>query len=339
MAKPGPILMWSQYLALRTVSTALTACDVDLNLKSIDCLVHTLYAAQPGFVRKFAERSKANLRRSFPEWDEQRVDDTARDSLAHLVKFCVEVLHTPRLIHPVTVAERVTRGPGLDEALAILDSDRPVILVTGHLGNFELLGTAIASLGYRIEALARPLDNPLIYDWLLGMREKLGMRVITKWDATDRMVEVLRSRGALGFIADQNAGDKGTFVPFMGRLASAYKSIAVIAQLHDAAIICGYAQRTGPGFRYEVGTTDIILPEQWADQHDPTYYITARYTKALESAVRLCPEQYWWMHRRWKSRPRFELEGKPMPKSMRCNLEALPWMTPGLMEQLALPIA
>ena len=190
----------------------------------------------------------------------------------------------------------------------------------------------------RMEAIARPLDNVLVNDWLLGIREKRGLKVITKWDATQRMLDVLSAGGALGFIADQNAGDKGMFVPFFGRLASTYKSIGLLAISQNVPIICGFAHRLGNQYRYELGTVDVIRPEDWTSQPDPLYYVTARYMRAIETMVRLRPEQYLWMHRRWKSRPKHERDNKPMPGSMRRSLEQLPWMTPDLLEQLQLPV-
>jgi len=333
MAKPGPVMMWTQYLAARAAVAGMTSFNAETNLhigSVAGSLIHRLD-------KKHAERSRVNLRRSFPDWPEERVDAAARASMQHLIRFVIETLYTPRLIHENNWADRLHTGR-MGEALAVLNSGRPAIMVTGHLGNFEMLGYALTNLGYKIAALARPLDNPLVYDWVLGIRERKGLRIITKWSATDQMIEVMQGGGALAFIADQNAGAKGLFVPFMGRLASAYKSIGLLAKRYNAAIICGYAMRRGMRFEYEFGTTDVIYPEDWANQRDPLYYITARYTRAIELAVRMQPDQYWWMHRRWKSRPRHELEGTPMPRTLQRNLEELPWMTPELMEELGKPI-
>lgn len=333
MAKPGPVMMWAQYLAARSVVAGMTSFDAEQNLHAgtvIGSLIHKLDKGH-------ANRSRTNLRRSFPSWPEERVDATAKASMQHLIRFVIETLYTPRLIHDSNWADRLHTGR-MGDALAALNSDRPTILVSGHLGNFEMLGYALTTLGYRIDALARPLDNPLIYDWILGIRERKGLRVITKWDATDQMVEVMQRGGSLAFIADQNAGGRGMFVPFMGRLASAYKSIGLLARRYNATIICGYAMRRGMRFEYEFGTTDVIYPEDWADQHDPLFYITARYTRALELAIRMQPDQYWWMHRRWKARPRHEIAGKQMPRTLRRNLEELPWMTPSLMKELEKPV-
>lgn len=333
MAKPGPVMMWSQYLAARSASAALTCFDVNWNLHTADLLGSFAHR----FDKRRADRSLANIRRSFPDWPEERVVATSKASMQHLIRFAMETLYTSRLIHENTWPGRLETGD-LGAAIAALNSDRPVILIAGHMGNFELLGYALATMGYPVDAVARPMDNALIYDWLLGIRKRKGMRVITKWDATEEMVGVMQRRAALGVIADQNAGEKQHFVPFMGRLASAYKSIALLAHRYDATVVCGYAMRKGDRFHYEIGTTDVIHPEDWADALDPLYYITARYTRALETMVRKCPEQYWWMHRRWKSRPKHERQGKEMPRVLRRNLEALPWMTEPLMRELEKPV-
>ena len=338
MARPGPVMMWSQYLALRSVAAVVTAFDVNQNLQTFGAVAQGICRIPwPKIAKRHVDRSAMHLRRSFPDWSQQRVDEVAEESLKHLVRFFVDVMHTPRLVHRDNWPHYADTH-AMGEAIQVLNSGRPTLLVTGHVGNFELLGYAMATFGYPLNALARPLDNPLIYDWLLDIREKRGARIITKWDSSERMTQVLNEGGALGFIADQNAGDRGVFVPFMGRLASAYKSIGLLAMRYETPVICGYALRRGDRFMYDIGTADIIYPEDWANQHDPLYYITARYTRAIEMMIRQCPEQYWWMHRRWKSRPRFERQGKPMPDKMRSNLESLPWMTPELMEQVSIPV-
>ncbi|MGB0767942.1 MAG: lysophospholipid acyltransferase family protein [Phycisphaeraceae bacterium] len=333
MAKPGPVMEWTQYLAARTAAMALTSIDVDWNLRTagvVGSIVHRLD-------KRHHRRAVANISRCFPHWSAKRVDATAEASMQHLIRFVVETLHTPRLIHENNWAARLETSQ-LGKAIRAMNSDRPVILVTGHLGNFEILGYAMSTMGHRLKALARPLDNKLVYDWLLGIRERKGMGVITKWDATDEMIGCLQRREALAFVADQNAGPKGMFVPFMNRLASAYKSVALLAKRYDATVVCGYAHRRGTRFDYEVGSTDVFGPEDWANERDPLFYITARYTRAIEIAVRRKPEQYWWMHRRWKSRPRHEVSDKPMSRVLRRNLESLPWMTDELMRQVEMPI-
>jgi KDO2-lipid IV(A) lauroyltransferase len=278
----------------------------------------------------------------------EAVQRMALESRQHLAQLAAEVCLTPRLINDRRWPDRVELDR-LGEGIELMAGGGPVILVTGHLGNWELLGYFLATLGFPSEVLARPLDNRLINDWLLGIRQRRGLRILTKWDASERMQQILDRGGALGFTADQDAGQKGVFVPFLGRLASAYKSIGLLALHHGCPVVCGYAHRvadggregrakpqaaSGAGPRYRVGLTDVIRPGDWAEMEDPLYYVTARYTRALEAAVRLKPEQYLWTYRRWKSRPRHERRGQAMPGGLRRQLLGLPWMDEAGVEAL-----
>ncbi len=333
MAKnQGPIAIWSQYLGARLAAMGLTMFNIEANLHTAAAIGRAMYA----WDKRHRQRAARSISLAFPQFSEGQVQRVCKASFEHFVQLAFEVIHTPRVISRDSWAHRMTAA-NLGPAMDLLNARKPVILVTGHLGNWEVLGYLLAVIGYEVDAIARPIDNPLINDWLLGIRENKGMRIITKWDATDRMLEVLGNGGALGFIADQNAGDKGMFVPFFGRLASSYKSIGLLALREEVPIVCGYAHRVGPGFHYELGVADVIRPDDWQDRHDPLYYVTARYARAIEAMVRLRPEQYLWMHRRWKSRPRHERQGKPMPKALRQNLEALPWMDQAQMDRLLNP--
>ncbi|MEM8783716.1 MAG: lysophospholipid acyltransferase family protein [Planctomycetota bacterium] len=324
------IQTWTEYLLARSLTSAIGATDVETNLRSASRLGSLLYRLD----RRHRERGHAHIRMAFPHWPESRVRRTCEQSLQHLAQLAVEAIQVPREVHENTWPQRIELHENLAPALEVLNAPGPKILVTGHLGNFEVLGYSMAVIGYDIDALARPLDNPLLSRWLYGIREAKGMRIIDKFNATDRMTSVIRRDGFLGFIADQNAGDRGTYIPFFGKLASTYKSIPLLAMRYQCPILCGYAHRVGPGFRYEIGAVDIFGPDDWDSQPDPQYYIAARYNRAFEAMIRRKPEQYFWMHRRWKSRPRYEREGKAMPASLRRKLEGLPWMTQEQIDRL-----
>ena len=155
-------------------------------------------------------------------------------------------------------------------------------------------------------SVARPLDNPYLSDFVFGVRERKGQRIIAKKGATDDVVDVIEGGGAVAFVADQNAGSKGMFVDFFGRKASTYKSIGLLAMQYNVPVVVGYARRLNDQFKFVVGVQDTIFPDDWQTQDDPLRYITQRYTKALEDAIRADPGQYWWVHRRWKTRPKNE---------------------------------
>ena len=329
--KSSPWIDWSAYLAARCLTTGLGALSVEANLKLARAAGGSLFR----FDRRHRLRAVDHIERSFPQWPAGRVESVARQSFEYFAQLAVEVFLTPRLITGNNYEEHLLRT-NADQGLSLLRAGRPVILVTGHFGSFEALGFLLALEGYPIQAVARPLDNRLINDWLLGMRRRRGMGVIEKWDhANHRITESLRRGHAVGFVADQSGGRNGLFVPFFGRLASTHKAVGLFATQMNVPVICGYARRIGDAaLKYEIAAVDVIQPDDWVDRPDPLYYVTARTSRAIETMVRRHPERYLWMHRRWKVRPRFEWRRQPIPKSLRQKLEQLPWLDRAAMDQL-----
>lgn len=292
-----------QYLGLRLVSMSMHAWPVELNLQLAKSLGNAVYAID----RKHRERALGNLRRSFPQMSDRQRDRLARRSMQQLFMLFVEVLFTTRLVRIDTFAKFIELDNFRETLQLLMDKRRGLIMLTGHYGNWEILGYVLATLGFETTSIARPLDNPYVNDWLLGVRERMGQRIIAKKGATEEVVDVLARHGAVGFIADQNAGPKGIFVDFFGRKASTYKSIGLLAMEHEVPVVVGYARRINDEFRFRVGTTDVIYPEDWKSQDDPLRYITQRYSRAIEAFVREDPGQYLWVHRRWKTRPKGEV--------------------------------
>ncbi|MHC4710954.1 MAG: lysophospholipid acyltransferase family protein, partial [Planctomycetota bacterium] len=249
----SPLTTWSQYLALRAVAGFLHCFDIDQNLSTAATVGRLFHR----FSHRHRQRAVHNIAWSFPDWPDQRVAETARRSIEHMFQlFMVDAMITPRRITR-TSWPRYLRFGKLQGVLERLVRGEPTIFITGHCGNWELLGYALAVIGYPLYALARPLDNPQLNRWILGIREARGMRIITKWGAAPILQEVLRSGGRVAFIADQNAGNQGLFVPFFGRLASSYKSIGLLAMRYEVPIVCGFAPRLSGRFEYELTTTDI----------------------------------------------------------------------------------
>jgi KDO2-lipid IV(A) lauroyltransferase len=291
-----------QYVGLRLVSTALHCFPVDTNLRTAKSLGNFMYAVD----RRHRERALGNLRRSFPDMPQPQRERLARRSMQQLVMLFVEVLFTTRLVRIDTFADYVELENFRDVLRLLLKRNQGLIMLTGHYGNWEILGYVLATLGFETTSIARPLDNPYVNEWLLGVRERMGQRIIAKKGATEEVTDVLSRGGTVGFIADQNAGPKGIFVDFFGRKASTYKSIGLLAMEYEVPIIVGYARRVNDRFHFRVGATDVIFPSDWKSQDDPLRYITQRYTSAIEAFVREDPGQYLWVHRRWKTRPKGE---------------------------------
>ncbi|MCC6427788.1 MAG: lysophospholipid acyltransferase family protein [Phycisphaerales bacterium] len=278
--------------------------------------------------RKRMDRAIEHLRQAFPDWTDDHRRAVAIGSYEHLFTLGVEMAFTTRCLTEDSWPAHVRIGE-VEKGLAALLSAGPTILLTGHCGNWEVLGYTMALLGFRVHALYRPLDLRPLDAWVRRTRESRGLTLVDKFGAADRLPGILAAGHPLGFVADQNAGDRGLFVPFFGRLASTYKSIGLLAMQFQAPIACGIARRIRKpgGLRYRLDVTDVIRPQDWADAPDPLFYITARYRRAIEQTVLTAPEQYLWMHRIWKSRPRHERLNRPFPPALRAKLETLPWMT------------
>jgi len=291
-----------QYFAARTVAMMMQCWPLNANLRAASRLGDLLYR----FDRKHRERALANLRRSFPELTEKERQVLARRSMEELFMFFVEMFYTTRLIRIDSWARYIVLENFQKPLELMMDRKGGLIMLTGHYGNFEILGYLLATLGFPTSSVARPLDNPYLSEFVFGVREKQGQRIIAKKGATDDVVEVIESKGAVAFVADQNAGSKGIFVNFFGRKASTYKSIGLLAMQYETPVIIGYSRRLNDEFKFAIGAQDIIYPQDWKAQDDPLRYITQRYTRALEDIVRQDPGQYWWVHRRWKTRPKGE---------------------------------
>ena len=325
----------TQYAAARTVAALFSPFDPEQNLETAR-LIARMYSR---YSRVRRERARAGVARAFPTLDAKIQGELVDECIGHMLGlFMVAAFAMPRVIGHENWQDRVRLG-NVGRAMKHLTSDKPCLFVTGHVGNWEMLGYVLALVGFEMTALARPLDNRFINEWLLGVRQNSGLKVITKWGAMEELQTVIESGGKVGFIADQNAGADGLFVPFFSRLASTYKSIPLLALRYQIPIVCGYARRIGGALRYELRVTDIVEPSDWADQEDPILYIGARFNRALEWMIRESPEQYLWVHRRWNSRPKHERLGQPMPERLSKKLETIPWMTPALLNELGKPLA
>jgi len=254
---------------------------------------------------------------ALPELSEADVERISRDAYGHLGRTSIETAILPsfsaseivELFESVTgwnvVEERMARGKGL-------------IVVTGHLGNWELGGAYLAARGLPVDAVARHMANPLFDRYLTATRQRIGMTVVHDEDAVRRVPRSLRAGRAVAFLTDQGTiGLASTWVPFFGRYAKTPRGPAVFALRLDAPIVFGAAVRQ-PSGRYALHLEPIeaIATD---DREADVDRIVADYTRALERWVRRVPEQYFWHHRRWKhQRPDAPPErGDPLQEARR----------------------
>jgi len=245
-----------------------------------------------------------NLRHAFPDHSQAQRDRITREMWEHLFLLVVEVAHTPRKIHETNWRNHI-RLSGSDIVVRELLSDRPTVLVTAHVGNFEVGGYVLGLFGFPTYTVARTLDNPHLDRFLNSFRGKTGQFIIPKNGGFDQIVEVLENKGVMTFLADQNAGRKGCWVEFFGRPASAHKAISLLSLDYDAPIVASYSRRLDKPMQFEVRTSAVRAPRDSDGLPSTVTELTQWYTNQLESFVREVPNQYWWIHNRWKDpRPR-----------------------------------
>jgi KDO2-lipid IV(A) lauroyltransferase len=243
-----------------------------------------------------------NLQIAFPDWPLERRRQTARAMWEHLFLMVAEIAHASRKIH-VTNWRRHVRLVNARPMIAALVDERPCVLVTGHYGNFELSGYVLGMFGFPTYTVARPLDNPHLNRFVNRFRGSRGQHILPKQGSGPEIAEMLAAGGTLALLADQSAGPRGCFVPFFGRPASTHKAIAVFGLHHDAPLVLGYARRRGRPLCYDMGAETVIDPRGLGNASSPVQTLTERFSRGLEAVIRHDPDQYWWIHRRWKETP------------------------------------
>jgi Kdo2-lipid IVA lauroyltransferase/acyltransferase len=284
----------AEYAALRSAVAAMERLSF-AQAGTFGERVGRLGYAPLGIRRAVVERQ---LTAVFPEKDRDEIERIAQAAYGHLGRTSIETAVVPSysaaqiidLFEDVQgwniVEERLARGKGL-------------ILVSGHLGNWELGGAYIAARGLPIDAVARHMNNPLFDGYLTRTRQRIGMTVVHDEQAVRRVPRSLRSGRAVAFLVDQGAiGLASTWVPFFGRYAKTPRGPAVFALRLGAPVVFGVAIRR-PSGKYQL-TFEPIETVETGDREVDVDRIVADYTAVLEKWVRRAPEQYLWHHRRWK---------------------------------------
>lgn len=249
------------------------------------------------------------LRHAFPDRGEAWIRATARRSYEHLAREAMVMIRLSRLGREAVI--EATELDGLDALRAALEEGNGALVVSGHMGNWEIGGAALAARGIPMDAVARRQANPLVDEMVNRARHRLGMTIIPMGGATERTLKSLRTGHVVGLVADQDARERGVFVPFFGRPASTHRGPALLALRSGAPVFSAAAVRQPEG-HYRVRLRRVPIPE--ADTGEGTEErrvrdLTAALAAAVESAVREHPDQYLWHHRRWKTRPADEDPG------------------------------
>ena len=258
-----------------------------------------LYGLSP----KLRKTAETNLRIAFPEWSEAQRDVVIRKMVRDLGWMAAEFARIPKYSK-----ENIDQVVVLDGNENFLDGQRRgkgVLVLTGHIGAWELSSFAHALYGYPLHFMARPLDNRRLDNLVNSYRCASGNRAIFKNESARVMLKILKESGTIGILADQNTmPEEAVFVDFFGKAASTTTGIARVALHTDAAVVSGYAVWDESIQKYRLRFEPPMELVRTGDMERDVRENTQRFTKVIEDIIRQYPEQWVWVHGRWSVRPK-----------------------------------
>src|SRR5262245_46901988 len=294
----------AEYLTLRAAFGLLGALPLDLALRVGEAVAWLAYLLAAPLRRV----GMTNLAIAFPDRSVSEHRRILRESMLNHGRMAAELAHLPRLDDArLRDMVRFEDETWWREAIGW---ERPtgVLILSGHFGNWELLVFAHGRRGYPVTMVHRPMHNPLIDRWLNRVRGRAGTRLVRKHHAATAVLRALREKQLLVLPFDQNSTrGLGVFVDFFGVPASTNAGIARIGLRADAPVVPAFIVRQGRQARHLVHVLPIMELENTGDARADVVRNTARLSAVFEDMVRRFPEQWLWVHRRWKTRP----EGEP----------------------------
>ncbi len=307
MAKKSKPLVWLEYTAARSLLGILGI----LPRRAAVALAEGIAALGYRFLKGPRRVAEINLKLAFPDADKDERQRLARGSFRNLGRILGEMSQFPKATREsLNDLIEFQIDPAVYAEYQKLKSEgRGIIIVSPHLGNWEVLVFGWATYDAPMSYLARPLDNPLIEKLTVDLRTKFGNRPINKTNSAMAAARILREEGLIGILADVNAHPKeGVFVPFFNVEACTSSGPALIAMRTNSAIVpmCGAWNEEKQKYIGVHGR--LIYPASTGDRDADVKSTTAEFTAEVEKLVRRFPDQWLWIHKRWKTRPPGEPE-------------------------------
>ena len=241
-----------------------------------------------------------NISRSFPGAPSERVDAIALESCEQYGMALMEFARFRRLSRRALM--EMVEVVGMEHLDDALSRGKGAVLFSGHFGNWELLGAVVARRGYPLHVTDTNHSNELTHRIISSLRIGQGMTIIAPSEPSSRITGLLSENKFVSYLADQDARRDGIFVDFLGRPASTVRGPAIFSIRKGCPIVALFLVRRGVD-RHLAVVEKPIWPDPRLKGREAIRDLTQRYTRILEKHVRENPGQYFWMHRRWKTRP------------------------------------
>jgi KDO2-lipid IV(A) lauroyltransferase len=243
-----------------------------------------------------------NLLQAFPDMTQPEAEALATRVYEHFGRATVEVAFADRLLKPSTFDDHILFR-NTHYLRDVLAARKGAIFVTAHLGPWEMFGMLARHWGISLTSVYRPVKNPYIDRFMWRYRAAHGQTLVPKYGAVPALLRVLRHGGYIALLVDQHAKDEGLWAPFLGRPASTTPAPALLALRTGAPIVTGYARRLPGLYRFEVFCDEPLYVRPTGDRSADVRNATVEVNRRLESYVREVPDQWLWMHRRWRTPP------------------------------------
>ena len=292
---------WLEYAAVWLILKALAGLPRNTARAASVFVARGLYRLLP----KLRRTAEFNLRLAFPEWSDAKRDAVIRGMVRNLAWMAAEFARFPRY-----TAQNIADVVILDGHENFLEGQRRgkgVLYLTGHIGAWELSSFAHALYGFPLHYMARPLDNQRVDALVNRYRCQSGNRPIFKNESARALLKILRESGTIGILADQNTmPEEGAFVDVFGKTACTTTGIARVALHTDAAVVPGYAYWDESIGKYRLRFEPPVELVRTGDTERDVFVNTQKFAKVIEDIIRKYPEQWVWVHARWKTRPKGE---------------------------------
>ena len=244
-----------------------------------------------------------NLNTAFPDLNAKKRKKLLSEIYRNFFLLIIEFIHF-RNKDSQDATSQIAEIEGAEYFEQVGAGGKPFLAITAHIGNWELMGAWFAARGVPLSVLAKPIHNPHVDKMINKMRKQRGMEVIsTRGEPIREVLAALKRGRCVAFLADQDARKAGIFVDFFGKPASTFTGPALFAIRSGLPILPAFDIRTGLATHKVVFLPPIYPPSKEEDRESAIQKLTQIHTRILEDIIRQYPEQYFWFHRRWKSRP------------------------------------
>jgi KDO2-lipid IV(A) lauroyltransferase len=292
---------WIEYAAVWLILKGLGVLPRSVARSFSSGVTGRLYALLP----KLRKTAETNLRIAFPDWSDAQRKALIRAMLRNLGWMAAEFASFPRY-----TKENIGQFVVLDGHENFLEAQRRgkgVLILTGHIGAWELSSFAHALYGFPLHYMARPIENTRIDALVNGYRCRAGNQPIFKNESARAMLKILKDAGTIGILADQNTmPEEAVFVDFFGKAASTTTGIARVALHTDAAVVPGYVIWDERLQKYRLRFEPPVELIRTGNLERDILENTRRFAKVLEEIIRKYPDQWVWVHGRWNTRPQGE---------------------------------